>query len=102
MDMRDKVGASLAIISLIGFLLIFTFLCFGKVDPANKDFFNIALMALVGWIGIAVGYYLGTSAGSAKKSETMAAGLSSLPTINKEVNDAKVPNPDNPLSTNGL
>lgn len=70
-DKGNKVGAVLAIVSLFGFLGVFTFICFGEVKTANKDFFNIALMALIGWIGIAVGYYLGTSTSSANKSETI-------------------------------
>ncbi len=70
-EKNNYVGAILSISSLIMFGAVFYFICTGEVKPANKDFFNIALMALIGWIGIAIGYYLGTSTSSAKKSETI-------------------------------
>jgi hypothetical protein len=68
-------------------------------------------MALIGWIGIAVGYYLGTSASSAKKSETIdklttppanatiktdTEKLESVHTESKGVPDEKIP--DSPAS----
>lgn len=73
LDDLKSVGAIITLYLLFLFSLVFGFICFGKVDPANKDFFNIALMALVGWVAGGIGYYLGSSNSSAKKSETIAS-----------------------------
>ncbi|OGU82652.1 MAG: hypothetical protein A2W11_06175 [Ignavibacteria bacterium RBG_16_35_7] len=67
-----SVGAVITLYLLFVFTLVFAFICFGEVKTANKDFFNIALMALVGWVAGGIGYYLGSSNSSAKKSETIA------------------------------
>jgi DNA mismatch repair protein MutH len=72
---KNVTGMILAVTALVGFLAVFAFLCFGKVDPANKDLFNIALMALIGWVGMGIGYYLGSSDGSAKKNAAAIAAL---------------------------
>jgi len=72
---KNLTGMILAVTALVGFLAVFAFLCFGKVDPANKDLFNVALMALIGWVGVGVGYYLGSSDGSAKKNAAALAAL---------------------------
>lgn len=66
---RNRVAAVLAVLVTIEFTAVFAFLAFGKVDAANKDFFNIALIALIGLIQTAFGYYLGSSVGSARKTE---------------------------------
>jgi hypothetical protein len=89
LDIRDNVAAFLAVIAVLGFMAVFAFLCFGKVAPTNKDLFNIALMALVGWVGIAFGFYLGTSVSSAKKTE--ADNLEQIPLIplKEEIADDK-------------
>jgi hypothetical protein len=69
---KNLIGAVLAMTALLGFLLVFAFLCLGKVAPENKDLFNIALMALAGWVGIGIGYFLGSSDGSAKKTALLS------------------------------
>ena len=71
LDDFKSVGAAITLSLIVLFALVFAFLCFGEVNAANKDFFNIFAMALVGWLGIGVGYYLGSSNSSAKKSETI-------------------------------
>lgn len=72
LDDLKSVGAIITLYLLFVFSLVFAFICFGKIDPANKDFFNIALMALVGWVAGGIGYYLGSSNSSAKNLETIA------------------------------
>ena len=84
--MNDKqkysIAARMAVASLITFAGMVAYLCFGKIEPANKDLFNMAIMANIGWVGIAVNYYLGSSDSSAKKSDalnTIAMTPSPLP-----------------------
>jgi glycerol uptake facilitator-like aquaporin len=72
MDDKNNIAATLAIGALFGFLAVICFLCFGKVAPENKDFFNMSLVALIGLVGTAFGYYLGTSLSSARKDVIMA------------------------------
>ena len=83
MDKNGR-GKFLAATSLFGFLGVMAFLCFGEVKAANKDFFNMALMALIGWVGIGIGYFLGSSDGSAKKNAVINTA------ITKGVTDEKV------------
>jgi multisubunit Na+/H+ antiporter MnhF subunit len=75
MENKNVIGSALAVISLVGFLGVVSFLCFGEVKAANKDFFNMALMALIGFVGTSFGFYLGTSVSGAKKDETIATAL---------------------------
>ena len=72
MKSTNIVASILAILAMIGFLSVFGFLGLQTVPPENKDFFNIALIALIGFVGTAFGYYLGTSDSSAKKNELLA------------------------------
>jgi len=88
---KNRVAAILAISVLFGFLAVFVFLAFGEVKVANKDYFNMSLVALIGFVGTGFGYYLGSSIGSARKNEIIA----------QNVNDAAalpVPNPTPPAT----
>lgn len=68
-------AALLAGAAMGGFLLVVLFLFFVPVPTANKDFFQTALIALVGAMCAGTGYYLGSSDGSAMKNETIVASL---------------------------
>lgn len=72
MDSKNRVAATLAIMAMLGFLVAFFTLGWVQVPPGNKDFLNQALIALIGMVGTAFGYYLGSSVGSAQKNEILA------------------------------
>jgi hypothetical protein len=81
---KNQIAAILAIMATILFSLVIGFLCFQPVPAANKDFFNTALIALIGLAGTSFGFYLGSSYGSAAKNGLIAAQtkeLSALPPI---------------------
>ncbi|MGE4406060.1 hypothetical protein [Pseudomonas sp.] len=59
----------LAATAMLGFLAVFAFLALQTVPEGNRDFFNMALVALIGLVGTAFGYYLGSSEGSARKND---------------------------------
>lgn len=71
MNNKNAVAASLAILAMLGFLVMFAVLGFMPVPAANKDFFNMGFIALIGFVGTAFGYYLGSSLGSAQKNELL-------------------------------
>lgn len=66
-------AAVLAIMALVGFLGAFAFMLTNTIPEDNKDLVNIALMALVGFTGTGIGFFLGSSSTSAKKDEVIAA-----------------------------
>ncbi|MFZ2948215.1 MAG: hypothetical protein WA003_01905 [Desulfuromonadaceae bacterium] len=76
MNNKNAVAATLAITAMLGFLVMFSVLGFAPVPPENKDFFNMGFIALIGFVGTAFGYYLGSSLGSAQKNELLTQGLS--------------------------
>jgi hypothetical protein len=53
-------------------MAVLAFLGFNKVPPENKDFFNMGLVALIGFVGTSFGYYLGSSQGSFQKNGILA------------------------------
>jgi hypothetical protein len=55
------------------FFTVLALLIFVELPQANKDLLNIILGALIGFEGAVVTYFYGSSAGSAKKDETIAA-----------------------------
>lgn len=63
----------LAAFAMIGFLAVLCFLAFRTVPEGNQDFFNMALVALIGFVSTAFGYYLGSSDSSARKNDILAA-----------------------------
>jgi hypothetical protein len=63
---------SFAIVGM--FMSTLAVLVFIPIPMENKDYFNVALGALIGaFTGGAVGFYFGTSSGSSAKDETIAA-----------------------------
>jgi len=77
MNNRNNIAAVLAIMAMTGFLSVIAFLGIGSVSPANKDFFNTALIALISCVSTAFGYYLGSSLGSAQKNDIIAQATES-------------------------
>jgi len=69
MNKKNSVAATLAIAAMLGFLCTLAYLAVGTVPATNRDFFNMALVALIGFVGTAFGYYLGSSLGSAQKND---------------------------------
>jgi len=81
MKIKNGVAAALAIMAMTGFLAVFLSLALKEVPAANKDFFNTALIALVGLVGTAFGFYLGSSFGSAAKNDLLAQANMPPPAI---------------------
>jgi hypothetical protein len=65
------VGAALAGAALVALILAVGGLMFIDIPTANRDLLNVALMALIGNVGTAFGYFLGTSESSKKKDDTI-------------------------------
>ncbi len=67
---NNPVGAVLAIIAMLGFMAVVLLLGFVRVEipPANRDFFLMGFGALISFATSGVGYYVGSSKGSADKT----------------------------------
>jgi hypothetical protein len=72
---KNPVGAVLAILSLAGFMAMTMLLMFGQaiIPEANRDFFNMGYGAMISFATLAIGYYIGSSKGSADKTEATNA-----------------------------
>ena len=57
---------------VVGFFLLLYFLIFSGVPETNKDLLNLVVGALIGSFATVVGYFYGSSAGSAQKTEMLA------------------------------
>ncbi len=68
---KGKMAGILSVMALLGFMGAFAFLLTNTIPEDNKDLVNIALMALVGFTGTGIGFFLGSSEGSQKKDETI-------------------------------
>jgi drug/metabolite transporter (DMT)-like permease len=60
-------------IIVIGFFLLLYFLIFLEIPEKNSALLNLIIGALIGSFVTIVGYFYGSSSGSAKKDETIAA-----------------------------
>lgn len=67
--MKNKIGATIAILVTLGFLVVVGVLFWRTVPTENKDLFSTALSTLSYLVVTAVAYYLGSSEGSARKTE---------------------------------
>jgi hypothetical protein len=63
----------LAAIVVIGFFALLTFFVFIAIPIENKEILNITVGALIGSFTTVVGYFFGSSAGSANKTDIMAS-----------------------------
>ena len=77
----------LAAMAMIGFLGVFLFLAKGTIPDDNRDLFNTALIALISLLTTAFGFYLGSSEGSARKNEILAATKDAPPSLASISND---------------
>lgn len=68
---KNLIGSVLALISMVGFLAVLAFLLVQSVPEGNRDFFNISLGALIGFASTAIQHYLGSSKGSADKTDLL-------------------------------
>jgi CDP-diglyceride synthetase len=66
MGNKNVVGAVLALLALAGLLAITGVFLFVKIPEDNQQLVNIALMAIVGNVGTAFGFFLGASIGTPK------------------------------------
>ena len=69
MNRKNFVAGFLAALATIGFLAVIGFLAFKNVPTANRDFFNMALVALIGFVSTAFGYFLGAAEASSTNPE---------------------------------
>lgn len=68
MKNKNTVAAVLAIMAMATFIAAFFMLAWLPVPEGNKPFLNQSLIALIGLVGTAFGFYLGSSYGSAQKN----------------------------------
>lgn len=68
MKNKNVVAATLAIMAMATFIAAFFMLAWLPVPEGNKPFLNQSLIALIGLVGTAFGFYLGSSYGSAQKN----------------------------------
>jgi drug/metabolite transporter (DMT)-like permease len=57
---------------IIGFFVLLVVLVYTQVPEPNKDLLNLVVGALIGSFATVVGYFYGSSAGSAAKTELMS------------------------------
>lgn len=57
---------------VVGFFVLLYLLIMAEVPERNKDLLNLVVGALIGSFATVVGYFYGSSAGSATKTEIMA------------------------------
>lgn len=57
---------------VLGFFTLLYLLISKSVPEPNKDLLNLVVGALIGSFATVVGYFFGSSSGSAKKDETIA------------------------------
>lgn len=69
---KYRMAGFLAASAMLGFLAAFAVIAVHQIPVQNKDFFNMALIALIGFVSTSFGYYLGTSQSSARKTELQA------------------------------
>lgn len=71
-NLRHWMPAVLAVLVTAGFFSMLGVMLFKDVPLANKDMLNIMLGALgSGWL-MCLGFYVGTTAASAKKDDTIS------------------------------
>lgn len=79
MPNKSSIAAFLAVTAMLGFLVTLAVLGFMPVPVENKDFLNMGFVALIGFVSTAFGFYLGSSYGSARKSEILAGAVAPPP-----------------------
>jgi hypothetical protein len=72
---RDLFQYILGGLIVTGFFVLLCLLLFVEMPQNNKDLLNLIVGALIGCFTSIVGYYYGSSAGSASKDETINSML---------------------------
>lgn len=62
----------LALTMLIGTFGLIYLIITGRIPPENKDMALMILTAAIGWTGVILGYFYGSSSGSAQKTTQLA------------------------------
>jgi hypothetical protein len=70
--LKDIFQYVLGALIVIGFFTLMYLLVRSEVPEKNKDLLNLVVGALIGSFATIVGYFFGSSAGSAKKDEVIA------------------------------
>ncbi len=71
-DLKDKFQYGLGALMVLGFFLLLGGLLFLPVPASNEKAFDIMLGILSGGVGTVIGYFYGSSKGSAEKTDLMA------------------------------
>jgi hypothetical protein len=71
MKAKDIFKYALGSLIVIGFFVLFYLLLKDDIPEKNKDLLNLGVGALITSFATVVGYFYGSSAGSAKKDETI-------------------------------
>lgn len=67
----NPVGAVLAFLIILTFIAFLALLMFAEVPQENIELVREMMIALIAALGAGYGYYLGSSDGSARKTELM-------------------------------
>jgi hypothetical protein len=86
---KNRIGGFLAIAAMIGFLAMSAIVAMHQIPISNKDYFNMCLIAIIGLCTTAFGYYLGSSAGSARKTEIAIQPVAVPPSDNSQSGQVK-------------
>lgn len=70
-DVKDTYQYVLGALVVIGFFALLIILIKKEVPAPNKDLLNLVVGALIGSFATVVGYFFGSSKGSAEKNEIM-------------------------------
>lgn len=68
---KDILMYSLAGIIVIGFFALLYILLFRSIAETNKEILNIVIGALIGSFTTIIGYFFGSSSGSAEKTKLL-------------------------------
>lgn len=84
MEGKDRFLYILGGLIVSGFFILLYLLVASEVPEANKDLLNLVTGALIGSFASVVGYFFGSSAGSAKKTELLDKKNEEIKEIYKE------------------
>lgn len=72
---KGSMAALISVLSIAALLVIMIALTQITIPTANKDLFNMGMGAIIAWGTGGVNFFLGSSSGSKKKTEAMAAEM---------------------------
>ena len=72
MKAKDLFQYILGALIVVGFFGLLFILAFTQIPDKNADLLNLVVGALIGSFATVVGYYFGSSSGSAKKDEIIS------------------------------